>query len=200
LIVRHWGTLTALHLRHLEFHPSRGSQSAVQDVYEVFAHLRKLERLSLTGVEGFVGEDWLSLFIHPISPDEKKLWIRSPNGTHDYDGIGWPAFPHLKHLELDFVSDAVISRIAYVYGHQLVSLKLFEYARLFDHEIRERLPGPEIACPKKFAKMIQSFEVLEELTLGVKSNSINLRLRRIIGWFLNGDLQSLNCRINFVKL
>ena len=58
----------------------------------------------------------------------------------------------------------------------------------------------ESTCPKRFARMLQSFHVLESLILGIKVNTFDQRIRRIVGWLANGDLEWLDFSIDVTPL
>ena len=48
--------------------------------------------------------------------------------------------------------------------------------------------------------MLQSFHVLESLILGIKVNTFDQRIRRIVGWLANGDLEWLDFSIDVTPL
>jgi len=201
LITLHHSTLTELHLRHLQFHPLRSSLHDAT-VHGLFSRLRALTRLSLTGVEGFSCDDWIRLFVHPDSHQMAELgpWeIRSPNRSRN-DGVvgGCPVFPCLQHLHLDFVSNFVLVNLGHVYGGLLKTLHLSEYTKIFDQDDAE--VNSESTCPKHFIRMLESFLALESLTLGIKVNTFDQRIRRIVGWLAKGDFESLDFSINITPL
>jgi len=105
------------------------------------------------------------------------------------------AFPKLETLELDFIPDVFLRHLGLVYGESLKSLSLFEYTRLFDAS-----EEGNTNCPKEFSEILRSFSALSKFFLGIKSSSFDPRVRRLLRWFLNDQLDPLPFSIEIAKL
>lgn len=189
----HWRTLTSLYLKHLEFNPKRSRIGRQSEVISFLGQLRNLKELGLTCVEGFNTESWIDLFVEKSgrgSLDTNRN-LSSLDGTTSTLAV----FPKLEVLELDFLPDIFLRPLGRVYGESLKRLGLFEYTCMFDAGNDENAN-----CPKEFSQILSSFKALSHVSIGIKSNSFDARVRRVLRWFINDELDTLPFSIEIAKL